>query len=116
MAKYLVLARDRGSETLAGMSPEEMQGIIERYIAWGQRLAEAGHLVRSDKLRDGEGRTVSGGGSTPLVTDGPYSETKEIVGGYWIIEAEGYDQAVELLSDNPHLAFGTLEVRAVEEL
>jgi len=116
MAKFLVLARDRGAEQFGGMSPEEMQAIIQRYIAWGQRLREAGHLEASNKLRDGEGRIVSGKDGQVVVTDGPYSETKEVVGGYWLIQADSYEEVVELLSDSPHLEAGTLEVRAIEEL
>jgi hypothetical protein len=51
------------------------------------------------------------------VTDGPYAETKEIIGGYWIISAENYDEAVELTRDCPSLEFGArMEVREVEPL
>lgn len=116
MAKYLILARDRGAESFGSMSPAEMQAIIERYVAWSERLRAAGHLESSNKLRDGEGKVVSGDGDDLVVTDGPYSETKEVVGGYWLIEAKSYDQVVDLLSDSPHLEFGNLEVRAIEEL
>lgn len=116
MTKFLVLARGGGAEAFEGMGPEEMQRIIERYVVWSQGLSEAGHLLASDKLRDGEGRIVAGGSSGPVVTDGPYSETKEVVGGFWVIEAQDYDRAVELLAESPHLEFGTLEVRAIEEV
>ena len=66
------------------------------------RLAgDAGKVIRST---DGKTRT----------TDGPYSETKEVLGGYYLIEAADYDEAVALTMDHPHLEYGgTVEVRQV---
>jgi hypothetical protein len=51
-----------------------------------------------------------------MVTDGPYVESKEFLGGFWIIEADSYDEMVELVSDSPHLAAGSLELRQIEEM
>jgi hypothetical protein len=51
-----------------------------------------------------------------LVIDGPYSETKEIIGGYYVIEAPDYAGAVELLRDCPHLSYGKIEVRQHDEM
>lgn len=92
----------------AELSPEEMQKAIEKYMAWakkpffvdGKRLAgDAGRVMRS---KDGKVR----------VTDGPYSETKEVMGGLYIIEAASYEEAVERALDHPHLEYGgTIEVR-----
>jgi hypothetical protein len=48
--------------------------------------------------------------------DGPYSETKEVLGGYWLIEASDYDEAMEVVADHPHLRFGSLEVREIQEM
>ena len=49
--------------------------------------------------------------------DGPFSETKEVIGGYFAIEAAGYDEAVQLLEDHPHLSYGgTVEVREIDEV
>ena len=57
---------------------------------------------------------MRGRNGRPTVTDGPYSETKEVLGGYYLIEAADYDQAVERASDHPHLEYGgTIEVRQV---
>lgn len=48
------------------------------------------------------------------MTDGPYSEAKEVLGGYFVIEADSYEQAVERLQDCPHLDYGTIVIREVE--
>lgn len=93
------------------MSPEEMQQALEKYMAWtkkpftrdAHRLTEdTGRVMRSTK--GGQIRT----------TDGPYSETKEILGGYYTIEAASYDDAVRLAMEHPTLEHGgTIEVRQV---
>jgi hypothetical protein len=48
--------------------------------------------------------------------DGPYAEAKEVVGGYFIVEADGYDDAVALCRDCPHLAYGRIEVRQLDRV
>jgi len=53
-------------------------------------------------------------GAKPAVVDGPFAESKEIMAGYFVLEAENYDQAVEIASTCPHMQFGSIEVRAVE--
>src|SRR6185503_8234695 len=94
------------------ISPEEMQKAVEKYMAWvkkpfvrdSKRLAEdAGKVIRSE---NGKMRT----------TDGPFSETKEVCGGYYTIEAADYEEAVKLSADHPHLEYGgTIELRKVWE-
>jgi len=115
MPKFLMLARDDGS-AFAALSPKEAEAIIGRYIAWSNGLKEKGHLVSSEKLHDESGKTVSRSGGALTVTDGPYAEVKEVVGGFWLLEAPDYETAVRLATDSPHLDFGTLEVRQIHEL
>ncbi len=98
-------------------SPEEMQQVIQKYRAWGEQLKESGHLLGTDKLKDDEGRVLSRGNGKPRVLDGPYSETKEVIGGYFAVRAGDYDEAVELCQDCPHLEHGgTIEIREIDEL
>jgi hypothetical protein len=118
MAKrYLLLARDTGDwATMAGSaSPEEIQAIIGRYIEWSSRLTEQGSLLSGEKLKDGEGRVLSGRGSSMRVTDGPHAESKEVIGGFWLLQADSYEAAIRLAAECPHLAFGRLELREIEE-
>jgi hypothetical protein len=116
MPKYMLLLYDDPA-TFAAMSPEEMQAIIEKYFAWGERLRAAGVLRAGDKLTDDPGRVMRGRHGQVRVTDGPYSETKEALGGYYLLEAETYDRAVEWARECPHLEYGgTIEVRQVDEM
>jgi hypothetical protein len=96
------------------ISPENMQQIIARYIAWREEVAAKGHMLGGNKLRDGEGRVMRAGEGKVSVTDGPFAEAKEVIGGFFHIQAGSYDQAVEIASTCPHLEFGTIEVREVE--
>lgn len=114
MPRFLVLARGAGHDPR--MSPEEMQKMIEKYRAWTERVARAGQLVHGEKLRSPEGRVVRRTGGELVVTDGPYVESKEFLGGFWIIEAPSYEATLALVRESPHLAFGSLEVRQIEEM
>ena len=114
MPKYMLLLHDNPN-AFANISPEAMQKIIEKYIAWGKKLREAGVMRAGDKLTDEPGRVMRRKDGHVHVTDGPYSESKELLGGYYMIEADTYDKAVELARDCPQLEFGgTIEVRQVE--
>ena len=89
-------------------SPEEMQKALEKYIAWGQKAFVKG----STRLAEDVGRVLRAKDGTPRATDGPYRETKEVLGGYYLIEAADYDEAVERSLDHPQLEYGgTIEVR-----
>jgi hypothetical protein len=115
MPKFLMLARS-DARAWEGLSAEEGQRIVKQYVDWSNRMREAGRLAGSNKLTDGDGRVLAANGSGVEVKDGPYSETKEVVGGYWLLEAADFDEAVKLAKDSPHLRFGTLEIRAIEEM
>jgi hypothetical protein len=116
MAKYMLLLHDDPSE-FATVSPDQVQQIIEKYVAWGNKLRQSGILVGSDKLADEPGRVMRQKDGHIRVTDGPYSETKEVLGGYYTIEAASYQQAIDRARDCPHLEYGgTIEVRAVDEM
>ena len=110
MAKYMLLLRDNGA--FAGISPEEIQRVIGRYSAWRKSLGD--RIVSASKLRDSDGRVLRRDGSKTVVMDGPYTESKEIVGGYFLIEADSYDHAIELSRDCPHFDFGTIEIRELQ--
>lgn len=115
MAKFMVLARGAGMSP--DMSAEDMQRALGKYRAWTEALRQKGKLIDGDKLRDREGKTLRKRGGEVVVTDGPFAESKEILGGFWMIDAASYDEAVTLLRDSPHLEFGgTLEVRQVEDM
>src|SRR5438105_11834264 len=115
MPQYMLFLRsDR--EAFKGLSPEDIQGIIRRYKNWRETLVARGYQHEGQKLRDGSGRIMKQSGEKLIVTDGPYAETREILGGYFAFDADSFEQVVELASDCPHLQFGTIEIREVEKL
>jgi hypothetical protein len=114
MAQFLILARDSGQ--WPEMSPGEIQRVTESYVRWTIERRQSGKLLASNKLFNGEGKLVRGGQGGMVVKDGPYVETKEVVGGYWLVEVPDYEHAVKLCADHPHLRFGTLELRRIEEM
>ena len=114
MPNYMLLLHE-SSTNLDEISPEEMQAIISKYSAWRDGLAQSGRLVGGEKLRDDGGKVLRSGDGGVRVLDGPYSETKEVIGGYFAIQASDYAEAVEISKDCPHLDFGgTIELREIE--
>ena len=102
----------RGGVSEATLSPEEMQAMIQQYRAYMQKLRDSGHFVAGEPLEE-SGKILSGprGGH---VTDGPFAETKEAIGGYFLVRATDLDEAIELSRDCPIFAHGgELEVRPI---
>jgi hypothetical protein len=112
MANYFLFLYDDPSGWVK-LSPQEMQTALEKYIGWSKKATDAGFLRGSHRLAEDTGKVIRGA----KVTDGPYSETKEILGGYFLITADSYDQAVQRTLDHPHLGYGgTIEVRQVHPM
>ncbi|MGZ8868090.1 MAG: YciI family protein [Thermoanaerobaculia bacterium] len=110
MPRFLLVLRD-GEWNPEAMSPEEIQSVLSRYRTWVDRVKGDGQ-----KLRDNEGRVLRRNGSGKIsVTDGPYAEAREVLGGFLVVEAPDYDAAVKLCEDSPHYQFGTIEIRQIED-
>lgn len=93
-------------------SPEQMQATMGKWMAWIDKLAKADKYVSGEPLLPG-GKTISGSGGKS-VTDGPYTEGKEVVGGYFIINAADYKEAIALCKDYPdYETGGSIQVRQV---
>ncbi len=102
---------------MSATAPQEMQAVVAEYTAWSERLATAGKLQGGNKLTNEGGRMVTANGGSMSVIDGPYSETKEVIGGYFMIEAADYDEAVALSEDSPHLKYGgRIEIRQIDAM
>ncbi|WP_223640876.1 YciI family protein [Corallococcus sp. EGB] len=115
MARYLMLLHENPA-TFAAMSPAELQAILEEYVRWSDALRQEGRLLQGEKLRDDGGRRLKQQGGQVLVSDGPYAEVKDVVGGLFILSADSYDAAVALARTCPHLRYGEVELRAIEEV
>jgi hypothetical protein len=108
MAKFLFVYR-RGSDVAGKMSPEQMQQSLQKWGAWiGEGLQKGWLLEPGDGLKQ-EGRVVQ---PRHVVTDGPFVEAKEVVGGFSIVQADSIEAAAELAHGCPVLANGgSVEVR-----
>jgi hypothetical protein len=113
MPNYILLLHDSGTLP-AEMSPDEIQAVIQRYVAWRKKIQQNGRTVSGHKLVDREGRVMRGAHQSPTVTDGPYAEGREVIGGLFIVEAKNYDEVVALCHDCPHLDFGSIEIREIQ--
>ena len=114
MAQYLLLLYDNPANW-AKFSPEELQKAMAKYGVYGQKLRDRKQWVAGHKLTDEPGRVLRNKSGKTVATDGPYSETKEWLGGFYLIEAPNYNAAVEISRECPHLEFGgTIEVREVD--
>jgi hypothetical protein len=111
MKKYLFLFR--GGD-MSKLSPEEMQQHMEEWGSWIKGLGEKGIFVAGEPLGK-EGKVING--TKKVVTDGPFAESKEVVGGYLIVNAEDINEAAKIARDCPiHKVNGTTEVRDIHPL
>ena len=97
-------------------SPEEIQRKVEKYQAWINKIHSSGRHVSSEKLGEEGGKLLSLQKGRLAVVDGPYSETKEVVGGYYVFRAANYEEAIELTRDCPFLEDGRIEIRQTDPM
>ncbi len=118
MAKFtskFMLALHDDPSAFESLSPEEMQKIVQRYNEWAGALAKQGRMAGGEKLTDEPGQILRREGAKNTVKDGPFSETKEVLGGFFLILADSYEDAVAVCQDCPHLDYGgTIEIRAID--
>jgi len=106
-AEYLVISRGQWD---ADASPAQIQAAIDAFYVWHAGLVAEGKMKAGQRLAP-EGRIVSRQG----VTDGPFAESKEVVGGFWFIVADSLDAAAQIAAGNPCLAFGLqFEIRPID--
>ncbi len=100
-----------GGSDAMNFSPEEMQNHMTKWFSWIDKLKASTKYVAGEALTPG-GKTVKG--KKPVVTDGPFAESKEVVGGFFIVKANSIEEATEIAKDCPDLPLnGTVEVREV---
>jgi hypothetical protein len=110
MSEYLYLYR--GSERVnAALSPQQMQEYLQRFQGWIVSLTRAGKISSCGPLA-AHGKTMKG--PTAEVSDGPYAEAKDLVGGYTVLSASDFDEATEIARGCPFLGVGGIvEIRPV---
>jgi hypothetical protein len=110
--EYLLLFR--GDAWYNRLSPEELQKAMSQFKAWFDRLTEEGKLKAAQPLvRDGK---IVSGKQGGVVSDGPFAESKEAIGGYFLLAASSLEEAIAVAKSSPSLEYGTqIEVRPVAE-
>jgi hypothetical protein len=113
MKEFMYLFTNHNSKPQ--MSPEQMQSNMGEWRTWMQKLAELGKLKGGSPLDD-SGTVITG--RNKVVTDGPFPESKELVGGYLLVQAKDMDEAVLLAKGCPGLAIEqcSVEIRAVKSM
>lgn len=113
MKEYLYVFRGGDAAEVAA-SPEAIQAHMEKWMKWMKELTDQGKLVAGQPLQS-EGKVVEKSGD--LVTDGPFAEGKEIVGGYLIVKAADLEEATTLSYECPIFERdGTVEVREIAQM
>jgi hypothetical protein len=108
LAEFLVISRGQWDSTL---SRKEKQNVIDQFYAWLDQLVDQGKMKRGRRLTY-EGKTI---GRKSAITDGPFGESKEVIGGYWFILAQNLDEATQIAKGNPCLDCGLfVEVRPID--
>jgi hypothetical protein len=111
--QYLCLIYD--DESLWANMPEgERNAVYNEYIGFTQSIKDSGHHLAGDALQPTSTATsVRVRNGETLVTDGPFAETKEQLGGYYLVEAKDVDEALKIAERIPSARYGTIEVRPV---
>ena len=114
--RFMMLVIPKGYETAATDAVPDAQA-VERMMKYNEDLAKAGVLLSLDGLTPpSAGVRVSFKGGKPKVTDGPFAEAKECVGGYWMIQVKSQDEAIEWAKRAPMGDNEIIEVRRVQEM
>lgn len=99
------------AETPVHLSPEAQQAHMQKWFDWVQKLTDEKRYVGGEALLPG-GKTITG--PKKVVTDGPFAESKEVVGGYFVVLAKSLDEAVDIAKQCPDYGLnGIVEVREV---
>lgn len=116
MSEYMLIYRNTNDANREAMgSPERVQQTMAKWRAWIEAMGDQRQLVNVGQPLERVGRVVSG--KTKTITDGPYAELKDVIGGFSIIEAKDLDHAAQIASDCPVLeGGGSVEVRPVLHL
>jgi hypothetical protein len=113
MAKFMLILNSTPG-LWKNLSPEEMQQKVQKYQAWAAKIRSSGRHVSSEKLAEEGGKTLRLQKDRLSIVDGPYTEAKEVVGGYFLFRAADYDEAIELTRDCPFLEDGTIVIRQTD--
>jgi hypothetical protein len=115
MRYLLMICNDE--KAYEALSPEESQDNTAGYMAWAEEMGKRGVLLGGERLRPTtDATTVRVVDGDVLTSDGPFAETKEQIGGYFVAECKDLDEAIEVAAKLPGAKHGTIEVRPIWEM
>jgi hypothetical protein len=113
--KYLCLIYD-DEKRMATMSKDEGDAFMGEYFAFTEGIKKSGHYLAGNALKPvSTATTIRNRGGKLSTTDGPFAETKEQLGGYYLIEARDLNDALQVAAKIPSIRTGSIEVRPIEE-
>ena len=118
MAQYLLLLHQVPNYN-TDLPREKMIEMGKRYMAWADGLRQQGRLAGGEKLAAGGVRHIRVKDGKPVASDGPYAEAKDVIGGYFLVEAKDAAEAEAIAKDCPHLALAGsnwVEIRPVDDM
>ena len=116
MPNYLLLLHQRTDRPIPATA-EGRAAITQEYMAWADQLRAEGRHKAANKLTNDAGKHLTFTPGHVTVTDGPYAESKEVIGGYYIIGATDYAEACRVAEHSPHIKYGgRIEIREIHEL
>ena len=118
MAQYMLLLHQAPNYNM-DLPREKMLEMTKRYMTWAEGLGAKGKLAGGEKLTASGGRHLRAKDGKPVASDGPYAEAKDVVGGYFILEAKDLTEAEAITRECPHLALSPTnwaELRPIEDM
>ena len=106
MTQYMLLLH-QDFEQARPLTPDEFTTMFKAYAGWADRLRAEGRLRGSQKLADEPGKVMRPTGGRVSITDGPYAEAKDVIGGYFVVEAKDAAEAEAIAKDCPHLSLAS---------
>jgi hypothetical protein len=115
MRYALLICTDEATEL--ARSPEEYETVMSEYGAFGEEMTKRGVLQGGERLRPtSDATTVQVRNGDVVTSDGPFAETKEQIGGFFLVDCKDLDEAIEIASKIPSAKHGTVEVRPIWEM
>lgn len=118
MTQYMLLLHQVPNYNM-DLPREKMMEMTKRYMAWADGLRQKGKMAGGEKLAAGGVRHIKVEGGKPVASDGPYAEAKDVIGGYFVIEAKDAAEAETIAKDCPHVGLSPtnwIEIRPIEDM
>ena len=118
MAQFMLMLHQAPNYNV-DLPREKMMEMTKRYMAWAEGLRQKGKMVGGEKLTASGGRHIKLKDGKPVASDGPYAEAKDVIGGYFVLEARDLAEAEAITKDCPHFALAPTnwaELRPIEDM